>query len=71
MKLNKEKVLFVFNETLLFVIALQQMTTTTGWIYNLFIYLPILNAMLFMVRNEIKDTLLVGKQLFKYLEGGR
>ena len=68
MKLNKFKVLFVFNETLLLLLSVQQMITTRGWISNIFIFLPLLNLMMFLLRNEFKFMILDATMLIKSLK---
>ena len=57
MKLNKFKVLYVIIEFLLLHIAIHQMITTRGWIYNLWIYLPLLNCMCFIIRKDVKTLI--------------
>ena len=68
MKLNKFKVIFVFNETLLLLLSVQQMITTRGWISNIFIFLPLLNLMMFLLRNEFKFMILDATMLIKSLK---
>ena len=67
MKLNKFKVLFVFTETLLLLLSIQQMITTRGWISNIFIFLPLLNLMIFLLRNEFKFMISDATVLIKSL----
>lgn len=68
MKLNKFKVLFIFTETLLLILSIQQMITTKGWIYNIFIFLPLLNLMIFLLRNELKFMIIDTTSLIRLLK---
>ena len=67
MKLNKFKVLFVFTETLLLLLSVQQMITTRGWINNILIFLPLLNLMIFLLRYEFKFMISDATVLIKSL----
>ena len=68
MKLNKFKILFIFTETLLLILSIQQMITTKGWIYNTFIFLPLLNLMIFLLRNELKFMIIDTTNLIRLLK---
>lgn len=68
MKLNKFKILFIFTETLLLILSIQQMITTKGWIYNIFIFLPLLNLMIFLLRNELKFMIIDTTNLIRLLK---
>lgn len=70
MKLNKLKVLFVFTEALLLLISIHQMLTTIGWINNVFVFLPFLNFMIFLLRNEFKFMILNTTNFIKFVAKG-
>lgn len=60
-KLNKTKVVFVIVQFITTIISVQQMLTTTGWIYNILIPLPLINLVAFAIRKDIK---------YLFFEGG-